>query len=114
MTLLSSQALYLGPLLDLVRRNDGTVYPQPYGRTSLTLMIDVKVTPQQTAEQSFDIIHSILTQYAGASCMRVRLALGQSSHHLLSAHASVGARTAWRRTEKPYTLWQGVANEDFA
>lgn len=33
--------------------------------TSVTLLVDVKETPQQTPERSFDIIHSVLQTYAG-------------------------------------------------
>ena len=62
------QADYLDPLLDVVRKNGGSVYPRTASSdacSSVVLMIDVKVTPQQTAEQSFDIVHSVLKSYAG-------------------------------------------------
>lgn len=64
----SPQALYLDPLLQRVRSNGGLVYPQSRYLgvcTVVTLMVDVKDTPQQSAERSFDIIHSILQAYAG-------------------------------------------------
>lgn len=64
------QALYLDPLLERVRANQGLVYPQSryLGMcTVLTLMVDVKDTPQQAPERSFDIIHKILQSYAGGS-----------------------------------------------
>jgi hypothetical protein len=62
------QALYLDPLLQRVRTNGGLVYPQSRYLgvcTVVTLMVDVKDTPRQSAERSFDIIHSILQAYAG-------------------------------------------------
>jgi hypothetical protein len=44
------------------------VYPQSRYLgvcTVVTLMVDVKDTPRQSPERSFDIIHSILQAYAG-------------------------------------------------